>query len=119
MQNIVKTFANKSSTDLSAYAGYAVKFDTDGINICSGITDQPIGVILRAGSTACDVCIFGEIDAIAAGTILAGQMVTPAAAGTITASAGAACQEFGFATMGAVAGDHFNMFVTGSAKRWS
>jgi hypothetical protein len=116
--NVIKTFANKSSTDLSAYAGYAVEFDTDGINVCNAITDQAIGVITKGGATRSEVCIFGECSAIAGGTVTAGKHVIPHTDGTVKNTA-ASSQEFALALESAVAGDRFNLFVLASNKTQS
>lgn len=114
---IVKTFANKSSTDLSAKDGYVVEFDTDGVDVCDAKTDRAIGVITRGGASGAmsDVCVFGECKAIAGGTIVAGQHVTPNTDGTVVAT-GASSQDFAIALEGGVAGDWINILVIGAPK---
>jgi len=116
--NVIKTLANKSATDLSAYAGYAVEFDTDGINVCNAITDQAIGIITRGGVTHSDVCIFGECAAIAGAAITAGKHVIPHTDGKVKDTS-ASSQEFALALETGVAGDWVNLFVFGSPKTQS
>jgi hypothetical protein len=116
--NVIKTLANKASTDLSAYEGHAVKFDTDGINICSAITDQPVGVVTKAGAEFCDVCVLGECKAIAGAAITAGKMVIPHTDGKVKNTA-ASSQEFALALETGVAGDWVSVFVLGATKTQS
>lgn len=114
-------FANKAATDLSAKDGYCGKYDS-GLNVCSAITDQAVGIITKGGDTETlqsEVCVHGECLAKAGGTITAGQMVTPHTDSTVVASAGSGCTEFGVALESAVAGDFFKVFVLGSQKVWS
>lgn len=78
-----KTFANKSAVDLTGKEGYAVKYDTDGINLCSAITDKAIGVVTVGGATESEVCILGECEAKAGGAITAGNYLIPHTDGTV------------------------------------
>lgn len=116
---IVKSFPNKTATDLSAKAGYAVKFDTDGIAVCSAITDQPIG-ILEVGNASgeSDVCIFGECLALAGGTVTRMKQLIPHTDGTVKDTA-ASSQEFALALEDGVAGDWVQVVVLGSNKTQS
>lgn len=119
--NIVKTFANKAATDLSAKAGYCAKYDS-GANVCSAITDQAIGIITEGGDDTklqSDVCVLGECHAICGGTITEGQMITPHTDSTIVASAGSGCTEFGMAMESGVAGDWIRVLVLGAQKAWA
>lgn len=119
---IVKVFANKAATDLSTKDGYVAKYDTAGMNVCAAITDQAVGVIIKGGDTTLlqtSVCMFGECQAICGGTITAGQAITPHTDGTIVASAGSGCTEFGFALESGVAGDWINVMVLGGHKQWA
>ena len=109
MQDI-RTLANKASTDLSAKAGYLVKFDTTGQNVCSAITDAPTGVVTRGGETESDVCMLGECHAIAGGAVTRGQRITSHTDGTVINTAGASCQDCGFAMESGVAGDWVRIF---------
>jgi len=112
-------FKNKAATDLSAKDGYAAKYDTTGVNVCSAITDQAIGIITGGGDDTAlqsEICVHGECMAIAGGTIKGGQMLTPHTDSTIVASAGSGCQEFALAMEDAVAGDWFKLFVLGAPK---
>ena len=113
--NVIKTFANKNSTDLSGKEGYAVKFDTDGIALCSGITDQAIGVITKGGTTQSEVAVLGEVTALAGAAVTAGKFVIPHTDGTVKNTTSSS-QEFGLALETAVAGDWFAMVVLGSNK---
>lgn len=114
---VVKTFANKASTDLSAKDGYVVEFSTDGVNVTDAKTDRAVGVITRGGASGAnsDVCIFGEVKAILGGTVVAGQHVTPNTDGTVVVT-GASSQDFGIALEGGVAGDWVSIFVIGAPK---
>ena len=119
---VIKTFVNKAATDLSAKDGYVAKYDTAGMNVCSAITDQAVGVITKGGNTTLlqtEVCMFGECQAICGGTITAGQAITPHSDSTIVASAGSGCTEFGCALESGVAGDWINIFVLGGHKHWA
>ncbi|MFZ4395579.1 MAG: hypothetical protein ACOYOU_08115 [Kiritimatiellia bacterium] len=111
--NVVKTFKNKSSTDLTGKEGYVVIFDTDGINVASAITNPAIGIVTRGGVTNSEVCIFGECTALCGATVTAGQAIIPHTDGTVkdTASTGV---RFGMALESGVAGDWANVFVRGS-----
>jgi len=111
-----KTLANKTATDLSAYTGYSVMFDTDGINVCSAITDQAIGIITVPGATECEVCIEGECPAVAGGAVTRGKYITPHTDGKVINTAGSGCQEFGLALETGVAGDWVQVLVLGSNK---
>lgn len=115
-------FANKAATDLSAKDGYAAKYDTGGMNVCSAITDQVVGIVTKGGDTTVlktEVCISGECSAIAGGTITAGQMVTSHTDGTLVASAGSGCTEFAVALESGVAGDWIKVYVLGGHKQWA
>lgn len=116
------TMDNKAATDLSAKNGYCVKYDTAGVNVCSAITDQAIGVVISGGDATAlksDVCIFGRCRAICGGTITRGQMVTPHTDSTIVASAGSGCTEFAIALESGVAGDWIEIFILGGHKQWA
>jgi hypothetical protein len=113
--NVTKTLANKASTDLSEKTGYAVEFDTTGINVCNAITDQAIGIITRGGATHSDVCIFGECLALAGGTASAGKMAIPHTDGTVKNTASTS-QEFALILEDGVAGDWIPLFVLGCPK---
>ena len=118
MNNVIVPMANKASTDLSGKAGYAVEFDTTGMNVCNAITDQAVGIIARGGATDSDVCIFGECAAIAGGTVTKGKMVIPHTDGTVKVTA-ASSQEFAIALEDGVAGDWVKIFVLGANKTQS
>jgi hypothetical protein len=90
--NVIKTFPNKTSTDLTGKEGYLVKYDTSGVNVCSAITDHAVGVIVRAGETECDVCVFGECVAKAGGTVTRGKHIIPHTDGTVKQNTGTAAR---------------------------
>jgi hypothetical protein len=120
--NSTKTFANKAATDLSAKDGYVAKYDTSGVNVCSAITDQAVGIITKGGDATelkSDVAIFGEALAKLGGTVTAGQMVTPHTDGTVVVSAGSGCTEFGIALESGVVGDFVRIFILGGHKQWA
>lgn len=116
--NVIKTFANKSGVDLTGKEGYAVKYDTSGVQVCSAITDQAVGIVTRGGTTSSEVCILGEVQALAGGTVTKGKMVIPHTDGTVKDTASSS-QEFALACESAVAGDFFNLHVIGSPKTQS
>ena len=111
------TLPNKSGVDLSTKDGYAVKFDTDGINVCGAATDRVVGVITTGAAAGGNsgVCVQGSSKAIAGGTIVAGQHVTPTTDGRIIAT-GATSQDFAIAQEGGVAGDWISIVILGVAK---
>lgn len=118
----LRVFANKAATDLSGKDGYCAKYDTAGMAVPTAITDQVVGIITKGGDTTLlqtEVCIFGEALALLGGTVVAGQMVTPHTDGTVVASAGSGCTEFGVAMEGGVAGDWVKIFVYGGHKQWA
>jgi hypothetical protein len=116
--NMTRVFKNKTGVDLSTKAGYAVEFDTDGMNVCNAITDQAVGVVRVGGATECEVVIFGEVAAIAGATVTRGKMVIPHTDGTVKATA-ASSQEFALALEDGVAGDWVQIFVLGAPKTQS
>ncbi len=117
MDGIIKTFDNKTSTDLTGKEGYFVKDDTSGINVTAAITDVPIGVVTKGGATRSDVCIFGECNAKLGGTITRrGQFVGPHTDGTCVVSAGSSNQDAGLALEAGIAGDIAPIFFTPPAK---
>jgi len=118
MDSIVKTLANKASTDLSGYEGYAVEFDTTGMNVCNAITDQTVGIITKGGVTESEVCIFGSALAKCGAAVTAGKMVIPHTDGTIKDTTGTS-QEFALALETGVAGQFVNIFVLGCPKTQS
>jgi hypothetical protein len=115
MDSVVKTLANKDSTDLSGKEGYAVVFDTTGMNVCSAITDQAVGIITKGGATESEVCIHGAALAKCGAAVTAGQMVVPHTDGTIKNTL-ASSQQFALALETGVVGQHVNIFVTGCPK---
>lgn len=113
---VIKSFPNKTGVDLSAKDGYAVKFDTDGINVCSAITDQAIGVITKGqASGESDVCVFGECLAKAGAAVTRGKHIIPHTDGTVKDTASSS-QEFALALETGVAGDFVQVCVLGSNK---
>ena len=118
MDSVVKTLANKDSTDLTGYEGYAVEFDTTGMNVCNAITDQAVGIITKGGATESEVCIFGAALAKCGAAVTAGKMVIPHTDGTIKNTTSSS-QEFGLALETGVAGQFVNIFVLGCPKTQS
>ena len=116
--NKIKTFANKTGTDLTDKEGYAVEYDTDGIKLCNAITDQAIGIITGGGATQSEVCVFGECLAKAGGTVTMGKMLIPHTDGTVKDTA-ASSQEFALALESGVAGDLVQALVLGATKTQS
>ncbi len=115
--NVIKTFDNKASTDLTGKEGYFVKDDTSGVNVTSAITDVPIGVVTRGGATRSEVCILGECDVLLGGTIARrGQFVGPHTNGTCVVSAASSNQDAGLALETGAAGDIVPILFTPPAK---
>ena len=112
---IQKTFANKTATDLTGKEGYAVKFDTDGIALCSAITDQAVGIITRGGTTQSEVCVHGECQALCGASVTAGKFIIPHTDGTIKNTTSSS-QEAGLALESGVAGDWVMVVVLASNK---
>lgn len=110
---VIKTFANKASTDLTGYEGYAAEYDTSGINVCNAITDKAIGIITKGGATVSEVCIFGDCDAKAGGAIGAGKFLSSHTDGTLVVTASTAI-EFALALQDIASGAFGPVFVTGS-----
>jgi hypothetical protein len=110
VKQVIVTLKNATSTDLSAYAGYAVKAGTAGIALCTAITDLVIGIITRGGVTHSEVCILGECQALAGAAITQGTRIIPHTDGTLKATA-ASASECGFAMETGVAGDMVQVFV--------
>ena len=108
-----RTFKAKIGVDLTGKEGYAVCFDTDGINVPAGITTKCIGIIVRATTVDAEVCIHGDCAALAGGTVTAGKYLIPHTDGTVkdTASTGA---EFALAFESGVAGDWAQVHVQGA-----
>lgn len=119
MSSIIKTFTNKTSTSLVGKEGYLVKYDTSGVNVCSAITDVPVGVVVQGGATESDVCVFGECLAIAGGAVTAGTHITSHTDGTAIVSAGASCQDCGVALETGVAGNWCQVVFIPVAKTHS
>jgi hypothetical protein len=120
MDSEVQTFAN--TADQSGHDGYALKYASGYAVVCAAITDQPLGICTRGGTVAkgqTEICVFGRVRAICGGTITKGQMITSHTDGTIVASAGSGCTEFGMALESGVAGDWIMVFVYGGHKQWA
>lgn len=114
--NVNIPFPNTTGADLSTKDGYAVKFSTDGVNVCSAITDQAIGIVTKGqASGESDVCVHGECLAKAGGTVTRGQFVIPHTDGTVKDTTSSS-QEFAIALESGVAGDFVKIFVLGSNK---
>jgi len=111
--NIIKSLANKASTDLTGKDGYAVEFDTTGVNVCGAITDKAIGVIVKGGLTSSDVCVFGECQALAGGAVTAGKYIVPHTDGTVKDTLSSST-EFALALETGVAGNWVQVIVYGS-----
>ncbi len=115
MDSIVKTLANKASTDLSGKEGLAVEFDTTGMDVCDAITDQVVGIVTKGGETESEVCIFGQALAKCGAAVTAGKMVIPHTDGTIKDTTSSS-QEFALALETGVAGQFVNIFILGCPK---
>lgn len=116
MDSIIKSFPNKTGVDLSEKDGYAVEFDTDGINVCGAITDQAIGIISKGrASGESDVVIFGDALAKCGAAVTRCKHIIPHTDGTVKDTASSS-QEFALALETGVAGDFVKVFVLGSNK---
>lgn len=114
----IQTLSNKTGVDLSDYYGYAVKFDTDGVNLCSAIDDEAIGIISKGGATESEIVIHGRAVAKAGGTATKGKKGIPHTDGTVKNTASSS-QEFCLILQTGIAGDLIDVFVLGSAKAQS
>lgn len=112
---IIKTFPNMTSTDLTGKEGYAVKYDTSGLALCSAITDKAVGIITRGGTAESDVCVFGECIAKAGAVVTRGKHIIPHTDGTVKETT-AASQDFGIALESGVADDFVQVIFLGVTK---
>lgn len=118
MNSIIRTLPNKTSTDLSAKAGYCVEYDTSGMDVADAITDKVVGIIQRGGETASDVLVLGVGAAILGGTVTAGQHIQPHTDGSLVVSAGSSSQDIGVALESGVAGDWVQVLFLGCSNKY-
>jgi hypothetical protein len=111
--SVIKTFNNKTGVDLTGKEGLVAIFDTDGLNVASAVTHPAVGIITRGGTTRSEVCLLGEVNALAGAAVTAGQAQVPHTDGTIkdTVSTGV---RFATALESGVAGDWVKIIVRGS-----
>ena len=115
----------KAAADLSAKQYHIVKLaSATTVNVCSAITDVPIGVLLNkpeSGEVA-EICIMGVSKIVADGTIAAGNLLGTSADGQADAIAAGSdttvytiCQAIGAAS----AGENFTALINISSGRAS
>jgi len=113
--SIIKPFPNKTGVDLTGKEGYAVKYDTSGLALCSALTDKAVGIVTRGDAKESDVCVFGECLAKAGAPVTRGKHIIPHTDGTVKDTA-ASSQELGVALESGVAGDLVQVIVLGITK---
>ena len=115
----------KAAADLSAKQYHIVKLaSATPVNVCSAITDVPIGVLLNkpeSGEVA-EICIMGVSKIIADGTIAAGNLLGTSADGqadAIAAGSDTTVYTVGQAIGAASAGENFTALINISSGRAS
>jgi len=106
-----------AAADLSSSQFYFVKLaSATTVNVCSAITDVPIGILQNtpeSGETA-TIAIFGITKAVADGTLTAGRWIGTSAdsqASGITPGSDTTVYVMGQAIQAASAGETFTMFL--------
>ena len=106
-----------AAADLSSKQYYFVKLaSATTVNVCSAITDIPIGVLqnTRESGEAAEVCIFGITKVSADGTLAAGNLIGTSADGqadAIAAGTDTTVYTQGQAITAASAGETTTMFL--------
>ena len=115
----------KAAADLSAKQYHIVKLaSATTVNVCSAITDVPIGVLLNkpeSGEVA-EICIMGVSKIVADGTIAAGNLLGTSADGqadAIAAGSDTTVYTIGQAIGAASAGENFTALINISSGRAS
>ena len=113
----------KAAADLSAKQYHIVKLaSATTVNVCSAITDVPIGVLLNkpeSGEVA-EICIMGVSKIVADGTIAAGNLLGTSADGqadAIAAGSDTTVYTIGQAIGAASAGETFTALISISNGR--
>ena len=115
----------KAAADLSAKQYHIVKLaSATTVNVCSAITDVPIGVLLNnpASGEAAEICILGVSKIVADGTIAAGNLLGTSADGqadAIAAGSDTTVYTIGQAIGAASAGETFTALINVSSGRAS
>lgn len=104
MSKIVLALPNDTAVDLTGKEMQPVKFGTVGVALCTAVTDEVIGVVVKGGTDTSSIGIQGEFPVIAAGTITGGGKKISCASGGFQDTAGTA-QECGLGIQPAIAGD--------------
>jgi len=113
-----------AAADLSDKQFHFVKLaSATTVNVCTAITDLPIGILLNNPDTAGDQCIvqiFGIAKVVADGTITAGRWMgtsSDSQAAGITPGSDTTVYVMGQAIQAASAGETFTMFLNPSNCR--
>ena len=113
-----------AAADLSAKQYHFVKLaSATTVNVCTAITDLPIGILQNNPDTAGDQCvvqIFGISKVVADGTITAGRWMgtsSDSQAAGITPGSDTTVYVMGQAIQAASAGETFTMFLNPSNCR--
>ena len=113
-----------AAADLSSNQYYFVKLaSATTVNVCTAITDLPIGILQNNPDTAGDQCvvqIFGISKVVADGTITAGRWMgtsSDSQAAGITPGSDTTVYVMGQAIQAASAGETFTMFLNPSNCR--
>lgn len=106
MSKLVVALPNDAATDLTGMEMQPVKFGASGVTLCTAITDQAVGVVVKGGGVGekSDIGIRGQFPVIAIDTITGGgKAIAPGAGGFQDTAATA--QECGLGLQPGVAGD--------------
>lgn len=112
-----------AAADLSAKQYHFVKLaSATTVNVCTGITDVPIGILQNAPTSgqAAEIAIFGISKVVADGTLAAGNIIGTSAdsqADAITRGSDATVTVMGIAIEAASAGETVTMFLNPSGCR--
>lgn len=112
-----------AAADLSAKQYHFVKLaSATTVNVCSAITDVPLGVLLNdpTSGQAAEICIFGVTKVVADGTLAAGNRIGTSADGqadAIVAGTDTTVTLMGQAIQAASAGETCTMFLNPTGAR--
>lgn len=112
-----------AAADLSSKQFHFVKLaSATTVNVCTGVTDVPIGVLLNTPTSgqAAEVCIFGITKVVADGTLAAGNIIGTSAdsqADAITRGTDTTVTVMGHAVEAGAAGQTVTMFLNPTGCR--
>lgn len=112
-----------AAADLSSKQYHFVKLaSATTVNVCSAITDKPIGILQNTPTSgqAAEICIFGISKVVADGTLAAGNLIgtsSDSQADAIAAGTDTTVYVMGQAIEAAAAGETVTMFLNPSNAR--